>query len=194
MRHKTLSGIGKLLLAAAIAAVANYAVAAQSPAPLPTQTESEWYKFSPPEGRFSVLLPHEPKFEAVKAGDSQTVTNYRYSDLENGYGFICEYFDVDQPGSDMDTFLDTIRDAFLHGAEATKLSEEKISLSGYPGRMITLSLLANGHEVTGESRIFVVGKRVYSLSFLRLKDANIPNVEANARKFFSSLELKPEKP
>ena len=57
------------------------------------------------------------------------------------------------------------------------LTEEKISLNGYPGRMITLSLLANGHEVTGESRIFVVGKRVYSLSFLRLKDATIPDSE-----------------
>ena len=57
------------------------------------QTETQWIKFTSPEGRFAVLLQHEPKFETVKATESNEVTNYRYSDLESGYGFICEYFD-----------------------------------------------------------------------------------------------------
>src|SRR5512141_3073135 len=65
------------------------------------QTESPWIKFSSPEGRFSVLLPHEPKFESVAATDSSGITNYRYSDIESGYGFICEYFDVESTGADV---------------------------------------------------------------------------------------------
>ena len=96
------------------------------------QTETRWIKFTSPEGRFSVLLQQEPKFEPVSATDSGEVTNYRYSDLESGYGFICEYFDVASTSADSQAFLDVTRDGIIRGAGATKVSEEKISLNSYP--------------------------------------------------------------
>lgn len=37
----------------------------------------------------------------------------------------------------------------------------------------------------------LVGKRVYSLSFLRVKDIELPLASEIAKKFFSSFELKP---
>src|SRR5437016_5241569 len=79
------------------------------------QTDTEWIKFTSPEGRFSVLLQQEPKFEPVSATDSGEVTNYRYSDLESGYGFICEYFDVASTGADLQGFLDVTRDGIIRG-------------------------------------------------------------------------------
>ncbi len=156
------------------------------------QTETAWIKFTSPEGRFSVLLQHEPKFEPVSATESGEVTNYRYSDLESGYGFICEYFDVKSTGDDVESFLDVTRDGIIRGAGATKVSEEKISLKSYPGRELGLAFAVNnGTEITARTRIYLVGNRVYSLTFLHLKSMDALLAADIGKKFFSSFELKP---
>lgn len=156
------------------------------------QTETEWIKFDSPEGRFSVLLPREPKFETVAASDSSGITNYRYSDIESGYGFICEYFDVESPGADAQHFLDVTRDGIISGASATKVGEEKISLNSYPGRELQLALKVNqGTEITALNRIYLVGKRLYSLTFLHLKSMDATVAADLGKKFLSSFELKP---
>ncbi len=158
------------------------------------QTEAEWIKFTSPEGRFSVLLQHEPKFEPVSATDSGAVTNYRYSDLESGYGFICEYFDVASTGDNLESFLDVTGDGIIRGAGATKVSEEKISLISYPGRELGLAFTVNnGTEITARTRIYLVGNRVYSLTFLHLKNMGASLAADIGKKFFSSFELKPAK-
>ncbi len=157
-----------------------------------SQTETGWIKFTSPEGRFSVLLQQEPKFEPVSATDSGEVTNYRYSDLESGYGFICEYFDVASTGADLQSFLDVTRDGIIRGAGATKVSEEKISLNSYPGRELGLAFTVNnGTEITARTRIYLVGNRVYSLTFLHLKTMDAALAADIGKKFFSSFELKP---
>jgi hypothetical protein len=156
------------------------------------QTETGWIKFTSPEGRFSVLLQQEPKFEPVSATDSGEVTNYRYSDLESGYGFICEYFDVASTSADSQGFLDVTRDGIIRGAGATKVSEEKISLNSYPGRELGLAFTVNnGTEITARTRIYLVGNRVYSLTFLHLKSMDASLAADIGKKFFSSFELKP---
>jgi hypothetical protein len=155
------------------------------------QTDTEWIKFNSPEGRFSVLLPHEPKFESIAATGSDAVTNYRYSDLEKGYGFICEYFDVESTG-DVQSFLDVTRDGIVRGAGATKLGEEKISLKTYPGRELLMALTVNeGTEMTIVTRIYLVNKRLYSITFLHLKTMDATEAAALSKKFFSSFDVKP---
>jgi hypothetical protein len=156
------------------------------------QTNTEWIKFNSPEGRFSVLLPHEPKFESIAASGSDAVTNYRYSVLENGYGFICEYFDVESTGGDVQGFLDVTRDGIVRGAGATKLGEEKISLKTYPGRELQMALTVNeGTEMTIVTRIYLVNKRLYSITFLHLKSMDATDAAALSKKFFSSFDVKP---
>jgi hypothetical protein len=158
----------------------------------PFQTETEWIKFTSPEGRFSVLLPHEPKFETIKATEANEITNYRYSDIESGYGFICEYFDVKSTGEDLQHFLDITRDGIVRGAGATLAGEEKISLSNYPGRELQLAFtLSNGTEITARTRIYLVDKRLYSLTFLHLKSMDASLASGISKKFFSSFEVKP---
>jgi hypothetical protein len=157
------------------------------------QTETEWIKFTSPEGRFSVLLQHEPKFETVVATDTSGITNYRYSDLETGYGFICEYFDVASTGAVQD-FLDVTRDGIVRGAGATKVGEEKISLNSYPGRELQMAFKVNeGTEITARTRIYLVDKRLYSLTFLYVKSMDALRASDLGKKFFSSFELKPAK-
>ena len=153
------------------------------------QADTEWIKFTSPEGRFSVLLPHEPKFEAITDPGIKEVANYRYTELETGYGFICEYYDVTSTGADLESFLDITRDGILRGAGATKVGEEKISLDGYPGRELELSVpVENGAGVNVLTRIFIVGKRIYSLSYLRAKDMDPKVAAETAAKFFSSFQ------
>jgi len=156
------------------------------------QTETGWIKFTSPEGRFAVLLPHEPKFETVAASETSGITNYRYSDLESGYGFICEYFDVESTGADLQRFLDLTRDGILRGAGATKMGEEKISLNSYPGRELLMAFTVNeGTEITALTRIYLVDKRLYSLTFLHVKSMDATLASDIAKKFFASFELKP---
>lgn len=164
---------------------------ATGPAVNEFQTQTEWIKFTSPEGRFSVLLQHEPKFESVKATKSNEITNYRYSDLESGYGFICEYFDVASTGADVQAFLDITRDGIIRGAGATKVSEEKIGLNNYPGRELGMAFTVNeGTEITARTRIYLVDKRVYSLTFLHVKSMDALLASDTGKKFFSSFELK----
>ena len=156
------------------------------------QAETEWVKFTSPEGHFSVLLPHEPKFEPITDPQVKEVTNYRYTDLETGYGFICEYYDAGTTGADLEAFLDTTRDAFIRGAGATKVAEEKIHLGEYPGREIELAFIVNNAtNITARTRIFIVGKRLYSLTYLHLKDADAKLASETGAKFFSSFKLTP---
>ena len=80
------------------------------------------------------------------------------------------------------------------GAGATKVGEEKISMNGYPGREMKLAFTVNnGTEITAQNRIFVVDKRVYSLTFLHLKNMDALLTADMGKKFFSSFELKPGK-
>ncbi len=193
MRNTILVGILFLILSSSgvVSQPNANAQATRTDAPAAVQTETPWIKFSSPDGRFSVLLPHEPKFESVAASDTSRITNYRYSDLENGYGFICEYFDVESTGADLQHFLDLTRDGIVSGANATKLGEEKITLDTYPGRELQLLLKVNeGVEITGLTRIYLVDKRLYSLTFLRLKTMEATVGADLGRKFFSSFELK----
>ena len=156
-----------------------------------TQTKTEWIRFTSPEGRFSVLLPHEPKFEAVITDPQvKEVTNYRYTELEDGYGFICEYYDVSSTGADLEAFLDVTRDGIIRGAAATKVGEDKINLGDYPGRELALAFTVNNAtNITARTRIFIVGKRLYSLTYMHLKDADTKLALETGTKFFSSFKI-----
>lgn len=159
-----------------------------------TQAETEWIKFTSPEGRFSVLLPHTPKFEAITDPSIKELTNYRYTELETGYGFICEYYDLPSTGPDLESFLDDTRDGIIRGAGATKVGEEKISLHGYPGRELELAFRVNDDvEMRSRTRIYVVGKRLYSLTYVRAKDLDARVASETATKFFSSFTVTPHK-
>jgi hypothetical protein len=158
------------------------------------QVETEWVRFTSLEGRFSVLLPREPKFEAVTDPQVNKITNYRYTELESGYGFICEYYDVTSTGADLESFLDATRDGIIRGAGATKVGEQKISLDGYPGRELELAFTVNDRaKITARARIFIVGKRLYSLTYLRVKDMDAKLASETETKFFASFTVTPSK-
>ncbi len=114
--------------------------------------------------------------------------------MEKGYGFICEYNDLPSTGADLQSFLDDTRDGIIRGAGATKVGEEKITLDGYPGRELELAFRVNDEvEMTALTRIYVVGKRLYSLTYPRSKDLDARFAAETAAKFFSSFTVTPRK-
>lgn len=158
------------------------------------QASAEWFKFTSPDGRFSFLMPHEPKFEAGTGAETKEPTNYRYVDMEPGFGLICEYFEVGSAPTDVESFLDATRDGIIRGAGATKVSEEKIILDGYPGREVQLALsVPAGANMTARTRIYIVGKRLYSLTYVRVNDIDAKLASETAAKFFSSFKVTPVK-
>jgi hypothetical protein len=151
--------------------------------------QGEWVKFSPPEGRFSILMPSQPEAAAVSESGN---TGYRYVVLGNGHGFVCMYLDLPPTSFDRDTFLDATSDGIVHGAKATKVREQKISLEGYSGRELEYALNRPDRPGTARTRFFLVGRRLYSLTFVSADDFD-PKLKAEqAAKFFSSFKLMAE--
>ena len=148
---------------------------------------SEWKQFSPAGGGFSVLLPSDPTLEVQKAADGSEPKVYRlYPFLSNVRGMAVGF--ADQPkgaaGQRPATkILDESRDVSVVDLKGKLVSETPITLQGYPGRELTVSV-PNNYMV--RMRIYVVGQRKYSLMIVALAK-NIDSPEA--RKFFESFQI-----
>ncbi len=176
MTRKTLATL--LLL---ISAATAYAIPA----------ETEWVKFTSPKGLFSLLAPHALKLEAPADASTAKPTHSRFNDFEDGYGFVVEYFE-DLQIVDPEKYLDLTRDQVVLELKGTLTAQDNISLDGYPGREIALSITsANGTVVLVRTRIYAVGTSMFSLSYVWRKDMD-PAVAAKVgERFFSSVKIKP---
>ncbi len=148
---------------------------------------SEWKKFSPDEGKFSILIPGEeisditPDKSEMDDGVESTkmylithetnVFMVSYADLNN---------DVNQiPSSEL---LDSAVKGMLE--DGTKLlSQENINLGAYPGR--ELKLWDEKERIFLTGRVFIVNQRLYMLLVGSPKNPQVSDV----RKFFDSFEL-----
>jgi hypothetical protein len=148
--------------------------------------QAEWVKYSP-DGRFSVLLPHEPT--ADKAADKDVIT-YSYMSLEPGIGFAGTYADLPLIVTDLDKFLNEARDGIIKATGPLQGSDQKISLESYPGREfeVTLTLPDRSH-MSARIRIYLVGKRLYSLSYISQQDSDAKVNAENMARFFSSFKV-----
>jgi hypothetical protein len=153
------------------------------------QAEIEWIKFTSPEGRFSLLLPHEPKLEVVSDPTDAKLTHNRFSEFEQGYAFVIEYFD-NVSITDPDKYLDGASKGIVGAINGTLIRESEISLEGYPGRELELSLTSsNGTIVSGRTRIYAVGSSFYSMSYVWRKDMDATPASKIGDKYFSAIKL-----
>jgi hypothetical protein len=157
------------------------------------QSNTEWVKFTSPEGRFSLLLPQAPKLEVVADSTDEKLTHNRFSEFEDGYAFVIEYFD-NVTITDPEKYLDGFREGLVAAIHGTLVRENKISLDGYPGRELELSLDAgNGTIVSGRTRVYAVGSSVYSMSYVWRKDLDSTLASKIGEKYFSSIKISPSK-
>ncbi len=152
--------------------------------------QGEWIKFSSPEGRFSVLLPHQPTLDK----DTNTlITTYSFMSLAAGMAFTGTYADIPSIDSDPDTFLKDTRDVIVSKTGPMTGSDEKISLDSYPGREFEVAIvLPKGAAMSARIRIYLVGKRLYSLTYISEKDSDAKVNAENMARFFSSFKVTSE--
>lgn len=161
---------------------ASFALSVQKPA--------EWIKYTSPEGRYSVLVPTQPKLdtqESAITADGEKFTQYKAAVSDGNGLYLIGYFDH-FPGT---TFsLDKARDGMVGAIKGTLLSESAISLGGSPGRELKVTAnSSDGTELLLRARFYDVDKRVYVLQFIipKSEDDNA-TVEKTAR-FFDSFQV-----
>lgn len=156
------------------------------------QANTEWVKFTSPKGVFTLLAPHEFKPDVESQPTDDKTGHERFTDFEEGYGFVIEYFEH-VPVTDQEKYLDGTRDGILQSLKGTLVSESKLSLDGHPGRELSMSLTAeNGTVVLSRTRFYLVGTSMFSLSYVWRKDMDTALATKTGEKFFSSVKIKSE--
>lgn len=155
------------------------------------QTDTEWVKFTSPKGLFSLLAPHELKLDTDNQSTTESVTHSRFNDFEGSYGFVIEYFE-NLTVSDPEKYLEGTRDGIVKAINGTLVGANKISLDGHPGREITMSITTeNGAIVISQTRIYLVGTSMFSVSYVWRKDMDQATAAKIGERFFASLKIKP---
>jgi len=164
------------------------------------QEAEPWRNFNSPEGKFSVLLPTEPKVE-VQDVDSAVgkLTLYSYASSSKAAYLMVSYGDYPTEPADAanaERVLDEVLGGVLKSIAGEKLSGDKIVLKGransgatpidYPGREFTAKKIVEGSEVIFSWKIYLVGRRLYQLAAVTNKaDATSPDVA----KFLTSFQV-----
>ncbi len=171
-----------------------------APFALSIQKPDEWIKYSSPEGRYTVSLPRQPNLstQEAAAADGQKFPQYLASVVEPGdVVFLTGYFD-NAPGTIFSA--DAARDGMVNRINGTLISENAVSLGGYPGR--ELKVLAkpaapesaegakpDGVEYIVHARFYEVDKRVYVLQVIFPKSLESDAMNARAAKYFDSFQV-----
>jgi len=152
--------------------------------------QDDWYKFTSPENRYSVLMPHKPTAEVIPNSNGKGSHN-RFSDVEAGYAFVIEDLH-DSGATNAEAYLDGVRDGVLKELNASLLSETKITTSGFPGRELKLAAETSTKvPFISRTRMYVVGGSFYSLSFVYAKSLDADYVDKIAERYFGSIKFNP---
>lgn len=152
------------------------------------QNSGEWMKHISAEGRYSVLLPQQPKVSAQESVSQtgKTITQYMAEVADSDSMYLVGYFDVlpDQVYS-----LDKGRDGMVSAVKGTLLSEEAVSLGGYPGREVKILTKVSDSDLLIRARLYEVGGRVYVLQHAFFKSGDSSAMTNKASKFFDSFKV-----
>ncbi len=153
------------------------------------QGSSEWVKYNSPEGRYSVLVPTQPKLttQETTASTGEKVPQYLASSPDGNGVFMVGHFDYT---TEITFSLDKARDGMVTAMNATLLGEDSISLGGSPGRQLKLlAKAADQQEFIVRARFYDVGRRVYVLQCIFPKAEDSLGVVDKAEKFFQSFKV-----
>jgi hypothetical protein len=149
----------------------------------PAQSDT-WKKFTSAEGKFSVILPCTPAVSSEELKDT-SVEQVFHGCASATAVYQMSYTTLEPLGTSRAT-LDSFRDGVARGANTTISDEKEISISSYPGRAFSIEATAGTMAIHYDWRIFLVGKRIYSLGFAMRKGESDP---AAKERFFSSFVL-----
>jgi hypothetical protein len=152
------------------------------------QGPAEWTKYNSPKGRYTILVPGEPRLSSqeILTSNGKKVTQYRATASEANFAVFVGYYDY---ALAMTYSLNQARDGIVERT-GTLLSESKISLGAYPGLEMNVSAKRpDGTEFLVRVRIYDVDRRVYVLQFIipRSEDDNVS--AENAARYFDSFRV-----
>jgi hypothetical protein len=126
------------------------------------QGTSEWVKFTPEDGRVSILLPGEPTEQKGTGQDSKggPYTTRLFTVRAGDEIYILGWVDYDPAFNfGVKAELEANRDNFIEATKAKLVTTAPITLGDYPG----LEFTAETQGKFIKSRVFIIGRRPYQL-------------------------------
>jgi len=112
--------------------------------------QSPMQAFSPPGGRFSIMMPGTPQSSRnpIKQTNGDTTTAYKFwVEVDGGAGvYMVMYNDDPTPQSSPQGRLMASRDGVVKSAKATLLSDRITNLNGVPGRIYSMRGTEDGYN------------------------------------------------
>ena len=158
----------------------------------PPQAQGQLYPFryTSPEGRYTVLLPKQPTLSSQNAttADGAPMTQYM-AQVADGMGMLMiAYFDY---AGDVVFSLDKGRDGMINSINGTLLDEHSMSLGGAPGRQIKVAARTEqGMEFIDRARFYDVKPRVYVLQCIFPKSMDGAAIAERCDQFFDSFRVR----
>lgn len=136
---------------------------------------SDWIKFAPPGGGFSVMVPAQPK--ELESAPVKDFTAHAFGMVVGDVVYLICYGDyAPSIRLNTDSELAANRDNFLKGLNGTAGSTTKIALDGHAG----IEFTGESAEYTFESRVYISGNRVYQVA-VGAKKGGPDNAASSAR-------------
>jgi len=154
------------------------------------QQGAAWKKFSPPLGRFSVLMPSEPTAEVKDVETKVGMLKLHQFSASTGSGyFLASYGDYPSAPADSneaESVLDGVLSGIVNGSNSELVSETKFSFYSNPARELVTKKTSEGEVIVFHWRIYLVGRRLYQLAVgTSQKDSEMPDIA----KFLISFDL-----
>lgn len=152
-------------------------------------TENQWAEYKSTPGRYSVLLPGEPKItkQSNASANGVALETYLATATEAQATMIIGYFDYSGTYS-----FDDGRDGILEKTGGKLVSETNIKLGTYPGRDLVVDASGGGYDFRIYVRYYDSGDRIYLLQFLVLKTDDTAVNGIRKQKYFDSFKILPK--
>jgi hypothetical protein len=142
--------------------IPNTPLSTTSPGGLPAIGQSQWKTVAPEGGRFSISMPGKPKPLQQSVNTAAGPIKMYMNQLDLG-SMVYTVIYSDYPAnltaqSDPQTMFNHARDVILKNQSGKLLSERFISLNGYPGKELKVSLPNN---IITIERMYLVKQRLY---------------------------------
>ena len=147
-------------------------------------------RYTSPEGRYTVLLPTQPKLSSqqVTAADGTPMTQYMATASGPMGMLMIAYFDYP---SGIVFSLDKARDGMINSINGTLVDEHSMSLGGAPGRQLKImAQTEQGLEFIDRARFYDVKPRVYVLQCITPKTQDSPAIAERCEQFFDSFRVR----
>jgi FimV-like protein len=153
-------------------------------------SDAGWREFAPEEGRFSILVPRTPR-KTTETTETQigTIDTHIFVVTHGDFTYIMVYNDFPQRlinSSDSRAMLNGARDGAVESLGGRLLSENSISINGFPGRELKVKVSEGPYTSVAQVRIYLVRNRLYQIYAIAPEArASSPDV----KKFLDSFKL-----